>query len=98
MQTWAQLNILFSKSDSIKSFSYKVFKVKNKNNKLIKSEPTILYDYYPIQYPLIMLYYNKDGLLIKKDNSNQKDTTYYDAEKRKLQRYLFLILRNQRIV
>ncbi len=84
MPASAQLNILVSKSDSIKSLSYKVFKVKKKNNKIIKSEPTIRYDYYPIQYPLITLYYNEDGLLIKKDNTNQKDTTHYNSENKKV--------------
>jgi len=84
LHTSAQLNIVVSKSDSIKSLSYKVFKVKKKNNKVIKSEPTILYAYYPIQYPLMTLYYNKDGLIIKKDNFNQKNTTYYNSENKKV--------------
>ena len=84
MQTRAQLTMAVSKTDSIKSLSYKVFKVKTKNNKIVKTEPTILYEYYPIQYPLIRLYYNTDGLLIKKDNANQKDTMVYISNKQKV--------------
>jgi hypothetical protein len=88
MHISAQLTIAVSKSDSIKSLSYKVFRVKKKKNKMIKSEPTIAYEYYPIQYPLITLYYNKDGLLIKKHNTNQKDTTYYNSENKKVRTVL----------
>ncbi|MCA0153487.1 hypothetical protein [Winogradskyella vincentii] len=89
LQSRAQLNIVVSKSDSIKSLAFKVFKVKTKNDKVIKSKPTILYDYYPIQYPLAKLYYNKHGLLIKKDNSNQKDTTYYNSKNQIIKKILY---------
>ena len=89
LQARAQLNITVSKSDSIKSLAYKVFKVKTKNDKVIKGKPTILYDYYPIQYPLTKLYYSKHGPLIKKDNSNQKDTTYYNSKNQIIKKVLY---------
>ena len=89
LQSRAQLNITVSKSDSIKSLSYKVFKVKTKNDNLIKSKLTMAYNYYPIQYPLKKLYYNENGYLIKKDNSNQKDTTYYNSKKQIIKKVLY---------
>ncbi len=85
----AQLNIIVNESDSIKSLVYKVYQLKTKNNKVIKSEPSILYDTYPIQYPLVKLHFNKHGLLIKKDQSHQKDTTYYNSQNQKIKMVLY---------
>lgn len=90
MHTSAQQNIAVRKSDSIESLSYRVFSVKTKGNKVIKSKPINIPDpeFYPIQYPSKTLHYNRNGHLIKKDNSNQKDTTYYNSENKKIKTVL----------
>lgn len=80
--TSAQQNIAVGKSNSIESLSYKVFRVKTKGNNVLKSKPTNIPDteFYPIQYPSTILYYNRNGNLIKKEDSNQIDTTCYNSE------------------
>lgn len=90
MHISAQQNIVVRKSDSIKSLSYSVFSVKTKENKVIKSKPVNIPDpeFYPIQYPSTTLHYDRNGHLIKKDNSNQKDTTYYNSENKKIKTVL----------
>ena len=77
------------KSDSIKSIEYKCYKVKTKNNKIIKSKPTILFEGYPIQYPTSTLFFNKDGVVVKKDKSHQTDTTYYNSSNQKVKMVLY---------
>lgn len=88
MHTSAQQNDAVSKYDSIESLSYRVFSVKTKGKKVIKSKPINTPDFYPIQYPSNTLHYNRNGHLIKKDNSNQKDTTYYNSENKKIKTVL----------
>ena len=85
----AQLHVIVNKADSIKSLEYTVYKLKIKNTDTIKTKRTLAYDYYPIQYPRTKFYYNKRGDLIKKDNPNQKDTTYYNSKKQKIKRVLY---------
>ena len=85
----AQLNIIVNKSDSIKSLEYKVYRLKIKNNDTIKTKTTLAYDYYPVQYPITKFYFNEFGGLIKKDNPNQKDTTYYNSKNQKIKRVLY---------
>jgi hypothetical protein len=82
----AQQNITVGKSDSIKSLSWSVFSIKTKGDKLIKGKPTNIPDpeFYPIQYPSTVLHYNRNGQFIKKTDSNQKDTTYYNSENKKI--------------
>jgi len=86
MHTSAQQNIAVCKSDSIESISYRVFSVKTKGNSVIKSKPINIPDpeFYPIQYPSTILHYNRNGHLIKNENSNQIDTTYYNSENKKI--------------
>ncbi len=85
----AQLNSIVSKSDSIKSLEYTVNAIKIKNDKIIKSKPSMAYDYYPIKYPTTKSYYNREGLLIKKQNTNQRDTTYYNSKNQKIKMVLY---------
>ncbi len=86
MNTSAQITIAVGKSDSIKSLSWRVFRVKTKGDNVIKGKPTNIPDpeFYPIQYPSTILHYNRNGHLIKRDDSNQKDTTYYNSENMKI--------------
>jgi len=85
----AQLNTVVKKSDSIKSIEYIVNFIRIKNDKIIKSKPSLAYGYYPIQYSSTKSYYNTDGILIKKDNPNQKDTIYYNSKNQKIIRVLY---------
>jgi hypothetical protein len=47
------------------------------------------YGYYPIKYPSTKSYYNKEGFLIKKDNVNQRDTSYYNSKNQKIKMVLY---------
>lgn len=85
----AQLNTAVNKSDSIKSMEYIVNSVRIKNDKIIKRKPSLAYDYYPIQYSFTKSYYSTDAFLIKKDNPNQKDTTYYNTKNQEIIKVLY---------
>lgn len=89
LQLQAQFGSVVNKSDSIKSLDYRFYKVKIKNNKIVKSKPTILFEGYPILYPTSKLFFNKNGLLIKEDKSHQKDTTYYNSANQKIKMVLY---------
>lgn len=86
MHTSAQLTTAVGKSDSIKSLSWSVFSVKTKGNNIIKGKPTNIPDpeFYPIKYPSTILHYNRNGHLIKQEDSDQKDSTYYNSENKKI--------------
>lgn len=86
MHTSAQQNIAVRKSDSIESLAYRVFRVKTKGNNIIKGKRINIPDpeFYPIQYPSRTLHYNRNGHLIKKDISDQKDTTFYNSGNKKI--------------
>jgi RNA binding exosome subunit len=85
----AQIDIAINESDSMKSLEYNFYKVKTKNNKIIKSKPTVLFDGYPIWYPTSKLFFDKDGLLVKEDRSDQTDTTYYNSANQKIKMVLY---------
>jgi hypothetical protein len=85
----AQLSITIKKSDSIKSLEYRVSAIKIKNGKIIKSKPSMAYDYYPITYPSTKSYYNREGFLMKKENTNQRDTSYYNSKNQKIKMVLY---------
>jgi hypothetical protein len=85
----AQLSITIKKSDSIKSIDYRVSAIKIKNGKIIKSKPSMAYDYYPITYPSTKSYYNREGFLIKKENTNQRDTSCYNSKNQKIKMVLY---------
>jgi hypothetical protein len=85
----AQHSFTIKKSDSIKSLDYRVSAIKIKNGKIIKSKPSMAYDYYPIKYPSTKSYYNKEGFLIKEDNINQRDTSYYNSKNQKIKMVLY---------
>lgn len=89
INSFAQIDPKVNTFDSIKSLTYTVYQLKTKNNKIIKTSPTILYDYYPIQYPLKKCYYNTKGNLVVKENQSQKDTIYYNSKNQKIKMVLY---------
>lgn len=84
----AQFNTVVNKLDSIKSMEYIVNSIRIKNDKIIKRN-TSLHDGYPICYPTTKNYYKRHGVLIKKDNPNQKDTIYYNSKNQEIIRILY---------
>ncbi len=97
MHLQAQIGNVIYKSDSIKSMVYNTYKAALENGKVVKGKSKILFEGYPILYPTSKLFFNKDGLLIKKDKPYQKDTTYYNSENQKIKMVLYPSEKNDSI-
>ena len=64
----------------IKSLEYRCYKIKQYENNVVKNKKaTILFEGYPIHYPVSKRFFNKDGQLIKENRYHQRDTSYYNS-------------------
>lgn len=79
LNTIAQYESPKRRSDSVKRFNGGIYKVKLKNNELIKGEPTRFYEHHSIQYSNNDLYgfYNSRGLLIGHEYTSDLDSIFY---------------------
>jgi hypothetical protein len=89
MQSLAQQPNDTSSVSSIKSLSYAVYKLEIKDTQWIKGKSSFLYNAYPIHYPNSELFYDKEGRMIKDENRNQIDTTYYNLADQKVKTIIY---------
>ncbi len=89
LQTYAQIDNSVDKPDLVKSLDYRCYTVKMQNDTIVKDKQIVLFEGYPIRYPVSTLYFDKSGNTIKEDRTHQSDKIYYNTANQKIKMVLY---------